>query len=183
MRAGAVGEVPAHLRHSRCTGARELGNGIGYRYPHRAPGGVLAQQHPPGDLVGAAPSGGSKAPPSRDPCGRGGRSATPCRSLQVLVTVWRPCTCPPSEGPAAVSPAAVRGRGVRRPGLSSAREGGDGPRGPGAPRSTFAGCPAIDYGHPYTYDLLVHGCPYTKWCTDEDRGCRKLWSRPHHAGP
>ncbi|MER6168163.1 replication-associated recombination protein A [Streptomyces violaceorubidus] len=51
VRAGAVGEIPAHLRHSRYTGARELGNGVGYRYPHRAPGGVLAQQYPPGDLV------------------------------------------------------------------------------------------------------------------------------------
>ncbi|MGW5088158.1 replication-associated recombination protein A [Streptomyces coelicoflavus] len=51
VRAGAVGEVPAHLRHSRYTGARELGNGIGYRYPHRAPEGVLEQQYPPGDLV------------------------------------------------------------------------------------------------------------------------------------
>ncbi|WP_217245962.1 replication-associated recombination protein A [Streptomyces sp. AC602_WCS936] len=51
VRAGAVGEIPAHLRHSRYTGARELGNGIGYRYPHRVPEGVLAQQYPPGDLV------------------------------------------------------------------------------------------------------------------------------------
>ncbi|MFH9177523.1 replication-associated recombination protein A [Streptomyces albogriseolus] len=52
VRAGAVGEIPAHLRHSRYTGARELGNGIGYRYPHRVPEGVLAQQYPPGGLVG-----------------------------------------------------------------------------------------------------------------------------------
>ncbi|MEF9907248.1 replication-associated recombination protein A [Streptomyces sp. P9-A2] len=51
VRAGAVGEIPGHLRHSRYTGARELGNGIGYRYPHRVPEGVLAQQYPPGDLV------------------------------------------------------------------------------------------------------------------------------------
>ncbi|MFF7789622.1 AAA family ATPase [Streptomyces sp. NPDC007991] len=52
VRAGAVGEIPAHLRYGRYTGARELGNAIGYRYPHRLPEGVLEQQYPPDDLVG-----------------------------------------------------------------------------------------------------------------------------------
>jgi putative ATPase len=52
VRAGVVGEIPAHLRYSRYAGARELGNGVGYRYPHRAPAGVLEQQYPPDDLVG-----------------------------------------------------------------------------------------------------------------------------------
>ncbi|MGS2589354.1 replication-associated recombination protein A [Streptomyces hebeiensis] len=52
VRAGAVGEIPAHLRYSRYAGAREQGNGIGYRYPHRTPEGVLEQQYPPDDLVG-----------------------------------------------------------------------------------------------------------------------------------
>ncbi|GGY28017.1 replication-associated recombination protein A [Streptomyces djakartensis] len=52
VRAGAVGEIPAHLRYGRYTGARELGNAIGYRYPHRTPEGVLNQQYPPDDLVG-----------------------------------------------------------------------------------------------------------------------------------
>ncbi|WP_308307623.1 hypothetical protein [Streptomyces sp. ISL-10] len=31
VRAGAVGEIPAHLRYGRYTGARELGNAIGCR--------------------------------------------------------------------------------------------------------------------------------------------------------
>ncbi|WP_338052138.1 replication-associated recombination protein A [Roseicyclus persicicus] len=52
VRAGAVGAVPAHLRYGRYAGARELGNAIGYRYPHAAPDGVLEQQYPPDDLVG-----------------------------------------------------------------------------------------------------------------------------------
>lgn len=52
VRAGAVGEIPAHLRYGRYVGARELGNAIGYRYPHRTPEGVLEQQYPPDDLVG-----------------------------------------------------------------------------------------------------------------------------------
>ncbi|MFD5337059.1 replication-associated recombination protein A [Streptomyces hawaiiensis] len=52
VRAGAVGEIPAHLRYSRYAGARERGHGVGYRYPHRTPEGVLEQQYPPDDLVG-----------------------------------------------------------------------------------------------------------------------------------
>lgn len=52
VRAGAVGAVPAHLRYGRYTGAKELGNAIGYRYPHATPEGVLEQQYPPDELVG-----------------------------------------------------------------------------------------------------------------------------------
>jgi len=52
VRAGAVGEVPAHLRYGRYAGAEKLGNAVGYRYPHATPDGVLAQQYPPDALVG-----------------------------------------------------------------------------------------------------------------------------------
>jgi putative ATPase len=52
VRTGAVGAVPAHLRYGRYAGARELGNAIGYRYPHDTPEGVLEQQYPPDELVG-----------------------------------------------------------------------------------------------------------------------------------
>ncbi len=52
VRKGAVGAVPAHLRQGRYTGAKELGNAVGYRYPHRVPEGVLEQQYPPDELVG-----------------------------------------------------------------------------------------------------------------------------------
>ncbi|WP_223198803.1 replication-associated recombination protein A [Solihabitans fulvus] len=52
VRAGAVGSVPAHLRDGHYAGAAKLGNAQGYRYPHDVPDGVLAQQYPPGDLVG-----------------------------------------------------------------------------------------------------------------------------------
>jgi putative ATPase len=52
VRTGAVGAVPAHLRYGRYAGARELGNAIGYRYPHATPEGVLEQQYPPDELVG-----------------------------------------------------------------------------------------------------------------------------------
>lgn len=52
VRAGSVGEVPPHLRQGRYAGAKELGNAVGYRYPHRVPEGVLEQQYPPDGLVG-----------------------------------------------------------------------------------------------------------------------------------
>ena len=52
VRGGAVGAVPAHLRDGHYAGAQKLGNAVGYRYPHDAPDGVLAQQYPPDELVG-----------------------------------------------------------------------------------------------------------------------------------
>ncbi len=52
VRKGAVGDVPAHLRYGRYKGAEDLGNAIGYRYPHKVPEGVLRQQYPPDALVG-----------------------------------------------------------------------------------------------------------------------------------
>lgn len=52
VRAGAIEAVPSHLRQGRYTGAQDLGNAVGYRYPHRVPEGVLKQQYPPDGLVG-----------------------------------------------------------------------------------------------------------------------------------
>ena len=52
VRAGGVGEVPKHLRDGHYAGAKGLGNGVGYRYAHNAPAGVVAQQYPPDELVG-----------------------------------------------------------------------------------------------------------------------------------
>ena len=52
VRAGATGTVPPHLRDGHYAGSAQLGNAQGYRYPHDEPGGVLAQQYPPDELVG-----------------------------------------------------------------------------------------------------------------------------------
>lgn len=52
VRAGRGGPVPAHLRDAHYPGARRLGHGVGYRYPHDDPLGVVAAQYPPDDLVG-----------------------------------------------------------------------------------------------------------------------------------
>ncbi|MBX6390538.1 MAG: replication-associated recombination protein A, partial [Frankia sp.] len=52
VRAGRAGPVPPHLRDAHYPGARRLGHGQGYRYPHDFPGGVVRQQYPPAELVG-----------------------------------------------------------------------------------------------------------------------------------
>jgi putative ATPase len=50
VRAKATTEVPMHLRGTGYPGAEQLGHGVGYRYPHDAPAGVIAQQYLPDDL-------------------------------------------------------------------------------------------------------------------------------------
>ena len=52
VHAGRAGRVPAHLRDSHHSGAQRLGHGVGYRYAHDYPGGVVRQQYPPDELVG-----------------------------------------------------------------------------------------------------------------------------------
>jgi len=52
VRAGLAGEVPVHLRDASYPGARGLGHGSGYLYPHDLPGGVANQQYLPDSLVG-----------------------------------------------------------------------------------------------------------------------------------
>jgi len=52
VRAGVAPPVPAHLRDAHYPGAREHGHGVGYRYPHDAPLGMLAQQYAPNELAG-----------------------------------------------------------------------------------------------------------------------------------
>jgi putative ATPase len=51
-RAGNVGPVPMALRDAHYPGARGLGHGSGYRYPHDDQRGVVTQQYPPDELVG-----------------------------------------------------------------------------------------------------------------------------------
>ncbi len=51
VRAGRVGQVPAHLRDGHYPNAAALGV-VGYRYPHDDPSGVLAQQYAPEEVGG-----------------------------------------------------------------------------------------------------------------------------------
>ncbi len=52
VRAGLAGSVPAHLRDAHYAGAKGLGHGKGYAYPHDFPHGVVKQQYAPDDVVG-----------------------------------------------------------------------------------------------------------------------------------
>ena len=52
VRAGLTGPVPPHLRDSHYPGAKALGHGRGYRYPHDFPGGVVAQTYAPDGVAG-----------------------------------------------------------------------------------------------------------------------------------
>ncbi|MFM7070024.1 MAG: replication-associated recombination protein A [Actinomycetes bacterium] len=52
VRSVPVGEVPPHLRDAHYSGARHLGHGRGYQYPHDAASGWVDQQYLPDELVG-----------------------------------------------------------------------------------------------------------------------------------
>lgn len=47
IRQGNIGEVPDHLRDSHYQGAKELGRGVSYKYPHDFPGGWVKQSYLP----------------------------------------------------------------------------------------------------------------------------------------
>nr|WP_260425023.1 replication-associated recombination protein A [Arachnia propionica] len=53
VRAGRGGPVPPHLRDAHYAGAKALGHGQGYQYPHDTPEGVSRQTYLPEDLAEA----------------------------------------------------------------------------------------------------------------------------------
>lgn len=53
VRAGRTGEVPMHLRDAHYPGAKALGHGAGYRFPHDFPHGIVGQQYLPDEALGA----------------------------------------------------------------------------------------------------------------------------------
>jgi putative ATPase len=52
VRAGRAGPVPPGLRDAHYAGAKKLGHGKTYSYPHDHPDGIVPQQYPPDALVG-----------------------------------------------------------------------------------------------------------------------------------
>ena len=51
VRKGAGGEVPVHLRDAHYQGAKVLGHGKGYDYPHDDPRGWVPQEYRPADVA------------------------------------------------------------------------------------------------------------------------------------
>ncbi len=52
VESGAVYEVPAHLRDGSYSGAKSLGRGLDYKYPHNYGGGFVVQDYMPEKLRG-----------------------------------------------------------------------------------------------------------------------------------
>lgn len=52
VRAGNIGRVPLHLRDAHYAGAKRLGHGKGYKYPHDDDHGIVTQQYLPDELQG-----------------------------------------------------------------------------------------------------------------------------------
>jgi putative ATPase len=52
VRAGSFGRVPLHLRDAHYAGAKRLGHGKGYVYPHDNEHGIVPQQYLPDELEG-----------------------------------------------------------------------------------------------------------------------------------
>lgn len=53
VRAGKIGRVPKGMRDAHYSGAKKLGHGKGYQYPHDTEIGVVEQQYMPTELLGA----------------------------------------------------------------------------------------------------------------------------------
>ena len=47
IRSGRTGDIPAHLKDAHYQGAKDLGHGIGYKYPHSYESGWVRQQYLP----------------------------------------------------------------------------------------------------------------------------------------
>ncbi|WEV51904.1 replication-associated recombination protein A [Lactobacillus sp. ESL0731] len=63
VRKNDIGAIPADLKDAHYSGAKKLGHGTGYIYPHAYPNDWIAQQYLPDKLVGKqyfAPKGNSK---------------------------------------------------------------------------------------------------------------------------
>ncbi|WP_347060445.1 replication-associated recombination protein A [Blastococcus sp. HT6-30] len=81
VRAGLGGPVPPGLRDAHYAGAKKLGHGRTYVYPHAHPDGVVPQQYPPDALVG------------KDyyrPTGRGAEARLADRLAKLRAIVRRP---------------------------------------------------------------------------------------------
>jgi len=51
IREKEIGKVPTHLKDGSYPGAKNLGNGIGYKYPHDYEGAFVQQQYLPTELI------------------------------------------------------------------------------------------------------------------------------------
>lgn len=50
IRKGNTGDIPAHLKDAHYSGAKEIGRGVGYKYPHGYENGWVKQQYLPDNI-------------------------------------------------------------------------------------------------------------------------------------
>lgn len=50
IRKGNTGDIPAHLKDAHYSGAKEIGRGVGYKYPHSYENGWVKQQYLPDNI-------------------------------------------------------------------------------------------------------------------------------------
>ncbi|KUL24710.1 replication-associated recombination protein A [Actinoplanes awajinensis] len=149
VRAGRGGAVPSPLRDAHYSGSRGLGHGLGYRYPHDDPRGVVRQQYVPDDLVGTdyyRPSehGAERAVGERVPRLRRivrGLGARPGESRPVAASA---SGANRAAGGAAASDASQSSADLEQTGTTGSGPQGSGPVEPAA--SGEAGTPAGEPG-------------------------------------
>ena len=79
VRAHATARPPAALRDASYRGAQQLGSGVGYRYPHDAPGAFVADDHLPAELAGSQLLPAERARPGGQARRAPARAAAPAR--------------------------------------------------------------------------------------------------------
>ncbi|NJP33843.1 replication-associated recombination protein A [Micromonospora thermarum] len=115
VRSGRGGPVPRGLRDAHYAGAKGLGHGTGYHYPHDDQRGVVTQQYVPDDLVGTD---------YYRPSQHGAERAVADR-LPLLRRIVRGLPAPAARPPvAAAGGTAGNGRRPGGPGDGGAHEGG-----------------------------------------------------------
>lgn len=65
VKEGRIGTIPAHLRDAHYKGAKDVGHGVDYKYPHDDPRGVVTQDYAPEPVRGRtyyepSPHGGER---------------------------------------------------------------------------------------------------------------------------
>ena len=74
VREGKAGRVPKHLRDAHYPGAKRLGHGKGYRYPHDDAIGVVTQEYLPSRFAARS----TTSPPSTETSARCPRASRSC---------------------------------------------------------------------------------------------------------
>ncbi|WP_433294996.1 replication-associated recombination protein A [Actinoplanes sp. CA-030573] len=153
VRAGRGGAVPAHLRDAHYPGARGLGHGRGYRYPHDDPRGVVTQQYIPDDLTAAeyyrpTDHGSERAVSERVPRLRRIVRGLPAPARPAAASTVPPAEAAPASAAAAPPPSAAAPAPSAAASAETADRAAGGGSGPDASRSSVSTEPSAGSAEP-----------------------------------